>query len=73
MRILHKKELGCQAKQAITLKEEDRDKSRKEVTFWELLGGKKAVKCELKPSPACLTPSLNLHTLVIFSKSPNPP
>ena len=49
MRVLHKKELGCQATQSVTLKEEEskiNQNTRKDATFWELLGGKKGVKCE---------------------------
>ena len=46
MRILHKKELGCHASTAAVLKEEEQAKqdSRKDLNFWELLGGKRAVK-----------------------------
>ena len=48
MRILHKRELGCHATQAITLKEGDREAidNKRDAAFWELLGGKKGVKCE---------------------------
>ena len=48
MRILHKKELGCNATTAGMLKEEDRaatDNTKKSNEFWEMLGGKKGVKC----------------------------
>ena len=48
MRILHKKELGCHAKSAVVLKEEERTTNEKKINvFWELLGGKKGVKCKL--------------------------
>ena len=49
MRILHKKELGCCATSAAVLKEEDSSvnaNTRKDNAFWEVLGGKKAVKGE---------------------------
>ena len=51
MRILHKKELGCCATSAAVLKEEDSSvnaNTRKDNAFWEVLGGKKAVKSESK-------------------------
>ena len=47
MRILHKPELGCQAKQPYVIKEEEasvQEKTKKFAAFWELLGGKKGVK-----------------------------
>ena len=56
MRILHKKELGCHATTAVTLKEEDEkinQNTRKEVTFWDKLGGKKAVKGETRVAMSC--------------------
>ena len=49
MRILHKKELGCQATAAAVLKEEEREineNSKKSNDFWDMLGGKKGVKCK---------------------------
>jgi hypothetical protein len=49
MRILHKKELGCCATSAAVLKEEDSSvnaNTRKDNAFWEVLGGKKAIKSE---------------------------
>ena len=59
MRILHKKELGCHATTAVTLKEEDEkinQNTRKEVTFWDMLGGKKAVKGETRVALSCDPP-----------------
>ena len=49
MRILHKKELGCCATSPAVLKEEDSSvnaNTRKDNAFWEVLGGKRAVKGE---------------------------
>ncbi len=49
MRILHKKELGCHATSAAVLKEEERavnENTKKNTEFWDMLGGKKGVKCE---------------------------
>ena len=51
MRILHKKELGCHATTAVTLKEEDEKmnlNTRKDLMFWDILGGKKTVKGETR-------------------------
>ena len=50
MRIVHKKELGCQAMVPVVIKEElvrELEGTAKMEKFWELLGGKKGVKCEL--------------------------
>ena len=49
MRMVHKKELGCQAMAPVVIKEELRqpDGSAKIEKFWQLLGGKKGIKCEL--------------------------
>lgn len=47
MRILHKKELGCCATSVAVLKEEEsaiNSNTRKDIAFWELLGGKRGVK-----------------------------
>ena len=48
MRLVHKKELGCQATAPVVIKEEVRENpsSTKIETFWQLLGGKKGVKCK---------------------------
>ena len=48
MRIVHKKELGCQAMAPVVIKEEVRENatSAKIDRFWKLLGGKKGVKCK---------------------------
>ena len=48
MRVIHKKELGCQATTPVVIKEEVRDSvgTAKTEKFWQLLGGKKGVKCE---------------------------
>ena len=46
MRIIHKKELGCKATSAMVIKEEDRNQNSKRAdSFWEMIGGKKPVKC----------------------------
>ena len=59
MRILHKKELGCHATTAVTLKEEDEKmnlNTRKDLMFWDILGGKKTVKGETKVATPCNHP-----------------
>ena len=56
MRILHKKELGCHATTAVTLKEEDEkinQNTRKDLIFWDMLGGKKAIKGETRVAMSC--------------------
>ena len=47
MRIVHKKELGCQAMAPVVIKEEVREAVTAKVDkFWSLLGGKKGIKCK---------------------------
>ena len=47
MRIVHKKELGCQAMAPVVIKEEVREQATTKIErFWSLLGGKKGVKCK---------------------------
>ncbi len=49
MRILHKKELGCHATSPAVLKEEERavnENTKKNTDFFDMIGGKKGVKCE---------------------------
>ena len=48
MRLVHKKELGCQAMAPVVIKEEVRENSKlaKIEKFWQLLGGKRGVKCK---------------------------
>ena len=61
LRIMHKKELGCQATAPVVIKEEVRESgSAKTDRFWQLLGGKKGVKCKY----CCIKFILNLTHLV---------
>ena len=54
MRIVHKKELGCQAMAPVVMKEEVREPegSVRIEKFWELLGGRKGIKCK-PPLASC--------------------
>ena len=64
MRIIHKKELGCHATAPVVIKEELREYegTAKLEKFWQLLGGKKGVKCK-----NCLfLLTLNYSLLFIF-------
>ena len=47
IRIVHKKELGCQATAPVVIKEEVRESGSTKIDkFWQLLGGKRGVKCK---------------------------
>jgi hypothetical protein len=68
MRIVHKKELGCQAMAPVVIKEEVRENatSAKIDRFWKLLGGKKGVKSsESVPNDDLYEKSVNMVTTVM--------